>query len=557
MDRLLIASFFIVVFLSVNSRVHAELTKAPVNSGESLIFVFNQPHYSIGDTAYFGVYVQGSFREDRNILQFRLYKGNEEIFRQRIVVQANRGSGYFVFPSSMLPGEYSLISFVEIASKTTSPSVFKGRLSICSEGSVVMQREEVIPQLSEANFVCSPDREKYLTRSNVRLDIINNNKVYDKERDFVVVVYKENLFNKTHQMTLAWSLTSYLDTTHLRMLSDRPYYFKGRLVDKITGNLVENSARITFFLSKNNLAYEVYTKEDGSFLFPLFRDFGDDVIFYSIYQKDLDSSKTLGLTVDDVDLADKSLLNDKLVSCEWDLPYTSYAKQVKLINESYSYFVGTPKDQSNNREKKAIQVDHEIFLNRYESFLSMAEVIVNIVPMVRYKNDVEGVRVFLQSTAGYGVGNPLFLVDGVMTSDVRYVLQMNPLDIKRIGIIRTARALTRFGDLGRNGILVIDTNLKNKAPEYEENTIRIVGVEPPLLVSKHSNSILREDKRRPVFRPSLYWNPSVKVKSGQKFSTEFYTTDDIGDYVIELISLGKDGIFNIQKRITVEKTNNH
>lgn len=552
MNRLLIVLFFIAIFFTASSSVNATLTVKRVKSKDSLIFIFNQPHYSLGDTAYYGVYVQTKFREEKNVLQIRLYKDNNEIFRQRIVIRENKGSGFFVFPVSMLSGEYSLISFVEVASKANSASLFRGNLSVSNDGSILMQREAMQLPPANSNFLCSPDREKYLTRSNVRLNIVNGNEPNGEETDFLITVYKADLFNKISPMTSLWPLTSYEDASFLSMLSDRPYYFKGRLIDKMTGNLVEESARVTFYLSENNLAYELYTKKDGSFLFPLFHDFVSDAIFYTIYQKDGGGSKTLGVVTDEFKYMDDNLVKETLTS-EEGLSYTNYSQQVKRIDESYNFF-SKKRDDLKNTEKKPIPADHEIFLEKYEPFFSMAEIVMNIVPMVKYKNEVEGIRIFLQSSAGYGEDNPLFLVDGVMTADIRYVLQMNPEDIKRIGVIRTARALNRFGDLGRNGILVIDTNLKNKMPEYDKNTIHIVGIEHKnQTLNKNPIPTLAGDQRKPFLRSFLYWNPSVKIKNGDKVSIEFYTADDVGDYVIELTSLNQDGIFSLQKKIKVEK----
>jgi hypothetical protein len=160
--------------------------------------------------------------------------------------------------------------------------------------------------------------------------------------------------------------------------------------------------------------------------------------------------------------------------------------------------------------------------------------------MVSYKKtkDSEAIRIFIQKTAGYGIGDPLYIINGVMTSDTKYVLNLDPRAIQKIGVLRSEKTLGRYGDLGREGILVIVTeeNIQNMVDD--KNALFIEGINNALTYRKITYDEASLKRRIPDLRSSLYWNPIIKLN--EQISFDFYTSDDTGYYVIQIVGF-QDG----------------
>ena len=43
-------------------------------------------------------------------------------------------------------------------------------------------------------------------------------------------------------------------------------------------------------------------------------------------------------------------------------------------------------------------------------------------------------------------------------------------------------------------------------------------------------------------RPTIYWNPAVKVAPGRRTKVSFYTTDETGTYTVILEGVTRDGV---------------
>ena len=80
---------------------------------------------------------------------------------------------------------------------------------------------------------------------------------------------------------------------------------------------------------------------------------------------------------------------------------------------------------------------------------SIGEVLQRFVP---------GFRVTGQSTVSIlGMGNPVFVLDGVMLEQADIALGVNPRDVERIEVMKHGASTAQFGFRGSNGAIVITT----------------------------------------------------------------------------------------------------
>src|SRR5690606_10867188 len=128
-------------------------------------------------------------------------------------------------------------------------------------------------------------------------------------------------------------------------------------------------------------------------------------------------------------------------------------------------------------EADSFEGDHEVRMDKYDPFKSMEEVFLNVVPMVKVRKEGDSyrMRMFLKDLQGYGERDPIFVINGIMTDNTGAVMQLDPQSIKKFVVLRSSRYLARFGDIGANGILVIETTNPSGTGIDSKNTLRVQG----------------------------------------------------------------------------------
>ncbi len=402
------------------------------------------------------------------------------------------------------------------------------------------------------------DQEQYSRRSKVNVSLTSELKdLKSSVASLSATVYNEKLFRDGDSEFIstvkATSITPEKGTVNESV--NFPYFFMGKAFIKSSGKAVPDSSKITFYLNDSDFAFVVHTRPGGEFVFPLIRNFGNEEVFYRIsYKGNLlkDSKISLHDAQPDADAIDSKITDTYS-------EYGLYAKQKQIINESYLYFASKKNDSNSEiNSSDDLEADDEILLEDFESFASMEEVFTNIIPSVRFRktSDVKRIQIFLQRTAKYGTNDPLYIVDGIMTDDTQYVLGLDPAIVKKIGVLRNLKALSRFGDLGLDGILYIETNLSDSRKDISnsENSLSVIGISKALEYRKigYNQNNLRQ--RAPDLRSSLYWNPRMELDSLQSF--HFYTSDDVGYYIIQIMGIIDGQLYLSTKRFSVVSGSN-
>jgi hypothetical protein len=209
--------------------------------------------------------------------------------------------------------------------------------------------------------------------------------------------------------------------------------------------------------------------------------------------------------------------------------------------KSFLYY--TNRTSQDNYEEW-LDSDFDIELDKFEPFSSMPELLGNIVQMVRYRkrDNEEAVRVFLRDNAIYATVDPLYIIDGVMTDNTKYFLSLLPANIDKIGILRSQETLSRYGELGKNGIILVRTKpTSREGLPSNEHELFVTGVNKPIAFK--SLSYANEKKMQiPDLRSTLYWNPKVLTDNQGKASFSFYTGDATGNFKIRIEGITKNGI---------------
>ena len=179
-------------------------------------------------------------------------------------------------------------------------------------------------------------------------------------------------------------------------------------------------------------------------------------------------------------------------------------------------------------------------LDEYVRFNTVQECIVEFVMgiSISKENGKNTIRMLDGNSKNYNLFPVLVLVDGVAFNDHSEVLGYNA---RQLHYIHQYRGDYFLGDSYYGGILSLITHRGMLTDIRMHEHMQMMGYEFPQERPAFEMPLYEDAEsrmsRRPDFRHTMYWNPSLEGKSG----VEFYTSDLQGEYVAVLQGVGADG----------------
>ena len=519
----------------------------------SITLIFNQPRYSPGDTAFFSGFLSASIvnpHSKRQIVSLLIYGHDQtKVVHRRYAFEEGSGFGHMIIPKRITPGVYTLVGYIEdyvspLPVFFTAPFIVAGRDQSYDRAANSSNSEQ-------GQFDLQLAKEEFSTRDAVEVSIVSVPEG-NKASKYAITVFKDELFPgdarefNSHIVRLMAREENERKVSHSAARS--LYYFRGRALNGRVGQPVPDSTHITFYLNDNDFVFGVYTRKNGEFEFPLFSDFGDEEVFYTIWKGERHLKEAV-IELHNPEYAVETVL----YSAEGTDPYGTYTYQKNVLMSSYQFYQSLKPGLSRPNESNQFQDnDIEVDLDKYEPFKTMGDVFSNIIPMVKLRRskDEASLRVFIQKDAMYAGGNPAFIVDGIMTDNIDYVLSLDPGKVKRVGVLRTEYVLNRFGKLGVNGIVAIETRIGDHQTDMprSRNTFYVTGITKPVIFSQVDHPKDGPQVRVPDLRACLYWNPSLVPSQSGDTRFRFFTSDDTGHFSIFVHRSDADGIPRVVHR---------
>ena len=199
----------------------------------------------------------------------------------------------------------------------------------------------------------------------------------------------------------------------------------------------------------------------------------------------------------------------------------------------------------------------ELVMKDYITLPVMQEVFFELLPGVSLKSKKSGYEIIMNDPANnkpYDVP-PVLFVDGVLVKDASLIAGIEPEIVEKIDVVREKYFV---GDYLFNGIV----NIITKAGDFSNATLPENAFRMAYKVIDRFGSFISPDysseemkrSRIPDFRNTLYWNPSVKTNKEGNASIEFWTSDFVSDYEINVQGITPDGrTIAIKKNIKVKR----
>jgi hypothetical protein len=446
----------------------------------------------------------------------------------------------FILPDSLV--YYVTVPREQMKSGIFRIAIFSSKLDLMVDRVIQLDRH-TNPVMELLNI-----KGSYNTRDSVNIAVrIKNRSEIRNAMQYAVSVFNEDMLSSDSVKIPKFKTNDTPGISWRQVLKPQilipktaPNYFRGTAVFSDTGQPVPDSTLLTFYLHENDFFYGLYTGKDGKFVFPLFKNFGDEEIFFAADYK--------GKPIRNVRLNIWSYQPhfEKLDFAETGDPdrYGIFSNYRSLINRSYRYYSGNkaPEIIDNSDD---IAADYEVNMRKFETFHSMGEVLSNIVSMVKYQenNGLGAVRIFMKKSSNYAKDNPVYIIDGVMTDNTDYFLSLDPSQVLKIKILRTPEKLSRYGIIGRNGVVIVSTRIQDhnlKIPRTEK-TVFVKGINQPL---PFTNVLHDANQLSPVpdLRTLLYWdNRTLELSSSPII--RFFTSDAVGRYRVRIEGILDHGEF--------------
>ncbi len=188
--------------------------------------------------------------------------------------------------------------------------------------------------------------------------------------------------------------------------------------------------------------------------------------------------------------------------------------------------------------------DIQLIMDDYIKLPVMQEVFFELMPGVNLKKR----RSLYEITVADPVDNrifekpPVLFVDGVVIHDAAIIADIDPETVEEIDAIKERYMV---GEYLFYGIVNVITNAGDYSsvnlPDFASRLAYRVTDPVKQFPSPDYSTSLKLQSRLPDFRNTLYWNPTVRPDKEGKARVEFWSSDFVTDYVINIQGITSDG----------------
>ncbi len=481
--------------------------------------VFNQPFYTIGDTAYFSLRMIEGDKKLTGILKMNVFDDKRSVQEVKFKVTDGQSANQVAVPNDLIAGSYPLI-----ISNENGQELMRSHLNV---GGV--------------------ESSKLNSGSSVRITMDHQKSWKPREKSVIQVNAKDASGN---------SVDGYLTASILsnQILNDRPIsttstktsfklsprmVLKGRLRDKVSKELLPYGTSLMLYFQKSRLRYLATVRESGYFESEILDYYGDDELFLIAETPD---GKILSAIEVEWDVNTISNNASVKLFANSNTEYTEFMTRKRLMDESYGFY--TTQDTlmlevSKGNALDIIKPDYRVKPVNFVKFKNMGEFLKTIVDPVWYGelDGKESVRVkYLKPYEA--TSEPLYVIDGIVTLDTDYFLSLDQDAIDELIVIQDYRKLVRYGLLGKNGIVIIKSKNGNLRPPVDTNKV-LKGLSEPKRFPELSTLEIT-NSNRPYFSANIAFQTRIKVENG-KALIYFTNMDNLGDHTIYIEGLTSKG----------------
>ncbi len=548
------------------------------NIPQEKIFVHHNTSFLLtGEFLFYKVYCLNTKTDNLSSLSKIAYveligSDNFVIFKHKIALNTGLGEGDFFIPTTVISGNYKLIAYTQWMKNVEGNYFFQDDISIINP---FQSNQTAILDNSVDNTVDTnnnPIQSDKHFNSESKFLRIQTNKQSFKNREKVNLKIEslqgENSFGdysisvrkiETISIPQKHTSNSYSNLFKDKNATSKPNkdsqiylpelrgeIISGRVFSKETALPILNAKVGISIAGKESLFKVANTNELG--------------IFYLNVEKDYDSQNAVIQVINDnrdafrVEIDQLEAVNYQNLNF-FKFKITPEQKEYILNHSIYNQIENT---YSTVKPNKPIEIDSIIpffnskektyLLDDYTRFPTLKETVIEIIPevFVRQRKGINQLHVKLYDEDIESGLNTLVLVDGIMVQDQNDLVLYNSAKIKKISVVSEQYL---FGSEIFEGIVSIETFDGDFNSIPNADYIKSVKLFKPLQKQSYFEQKYEGESydRIPDYRSQLLWKPEFIVNK-EETSVIFYTSDNIGDYEINL-----EGFTNSGKPVSIKQ----
>jgi len=422
-----------------------------------------------------------------------------------------------------------------------------GNQPVTGEFSVSVLNTKAFNDASFSRYI----EEFYLEERAQQLPQLKNKGDQEEVIDHVLVLYPKEL--NWQEMMKPLETLPYYGLSSL-------YQLRGIARDSVSGEVLPMGSTLMAYLQRDLMRYEVVVGYEGRFELNLLDVFGEDELF--VIAEDPKGEEVLNVEIEWTNFPMPAFASGNSFRRTTEPnAYTDFHKTKSKINESYSFFNASANldslaDAQRMEAPKVpiLEVDNSINVDDFYLFPTMSQFVTEVVRQLRVGQQKGKPLVRMKYLEpNIATGDPLYIIDGIATKNTDFFLSLNPKELQTISVIKLPRKLSRFGLMAKNGIVIVNSKLRNIREKLNPKNM-ILGLNRP-----SDFPVLDEEwalrSSNPEFRSTVYWNPSINTDENGQASIEFYTSDDEADLLVLIQGISNDQPFQFVHRIPRNQSN--
>jgi hypothetical protein len=530
---------------------------AQKNDQEVAYLQTDRTTYISGEKIYYKLYIIDPATKKRSEISKSGYillrsAGSNPVLKIRVKINAGMSNGSIELPDTLTSGAYQLVAFTGVMKNVGEQCFFHKEITIANRFDKELDFKIAKSTSTDSSHTEIPgtdqkiktDKSIYSTREKVIINLCKMN----SKANVVVTVFEEpkipssyktiteTIHNFSGSLPERQPLKSYFPENTGKIL-------RGRVIDISTGKYV-NPATVLLSCMDTipNLQYAL-TDSNGLFQLLLNNYYEGKELFLTI--KNMPENQHWKIEIED-EFAQPEKWNPVLI------PDNSNSKEfiiksqnIVYINKSYKLNNDTTDETNTDINIICPKVYNcpvtKVYPSDFVPLNDFQEIAVELLPFVRVNKEKGIYHVKVTGTSNDKImDDAAVFLDGVYVDDMNKVARLGSEQIKKIEFIDAERT---FGDLVFQGIVSITSKLneiENSIPA--SHSIRIKNDK----LNKNENfislhSTLIRNRNIPLFKQLLYWNPNVEINGTDNTDIEFYTSDNIANYIIKVEGISDDG----------------
>ncbi|MBV6646233.1 MAG: hypothetical protein KI790_12330 [Cyclobacteriaceae bacterium] len=517
-----------------------QLAADDINSlSEELAFHINDNVFVTGEhmlVSYQCLNTSGDVSTISQVAYFELLDdSNRPVLQQKCVLKDGKGSTDIFLTRDLRSGIYTLIGYTRWMQNFSLKSIWQRSIvvhnpfrmlpSALFTSDTICKSEVTNPQYLEIAFENStlPANNK----SNVTLTVPS-----ELVGDLVTVsVKKKSHLCIQNPIDIGKAQLLELSIEDIQYLPDyRGYLLSGQILDK--GDVQLAGEQITLSFPGQPFSHQVTITDSAGFFYfnvpviDMNRDFVVNVrngLRFKIQDSFLEDHTFVS--------ADQCKISEK--SKTW-LLQRSIESQIESAYREDERSIDNVIDQS--MRPTFLKEPTTYLMDDYTRFPSMEDAIREFVQevWVRKINDSAALLVPYLNNKSMDVGPALVMLNGIVVP-AKVILQWKAADIESINVYSSQ---VRMGAHEYQGVIGFWTYSKSERLDQLPSTYRYFSgsTQPSRKLANVTDDQLKNE-RVPDFRQQLYWDAQLLLE--KETTVEFYTSDNPGEYVVEIIGTNK------------------